>query len=143
MIWLLKCSGISDANLWHSSLKSLYFRKKKTDTSPVLDIGLFLLAKYHRFDALWIWKEGKIDALWDTFCYRGFHVTSFYQFYSLFTCHHTPDRHVGFLFTQSGIGKYNKMTRYFLFSSYHNTKLQLSNKNFSTHSVKILILSMK
>ena len=39
----------------------------------------------------------------------------------------------GFLLTWSGIGKYNKMSRYFLFSSYHNTKLQLSDKNISTH----------
>ena len=31
-------------------------------------LGLFQLAKYHRFDALWDWKEGKINALQDTFC---------------------------------------------------------------------------
>ena len=65
--------------------------------------------------------------------YRGFHVTS-YQANS--SSHHTPDHHVGFLFTRSGIGKYNKTTRYLLFlSSYHNTKLQLSDKKISTHTV--------
>ena len=52
-----------------------------------------------------------------------------------FASHHTPDHHVGFLFTQSSIGKYNKMSRYFVFSSYHNTKLQQSDKNISTHTL--------
>ena len=70
---------------------------------------------------------------------EGFHVTS-YQ--ANFASHHTCDRHVGFLFTRSSIEKYNKMC-YFLVSSYHNTKLQLSEKNISTHSVETLILSMK
>ena len=33
-----------------------------------------------------------------------------------FASHHTRDRHVGFLlFTRSGIGKYNKMSRFILF----------------------------
>ena len=71
---------------------------------------------------------------------EGFHVTS-YQ--ANFASHHTCYRHVGFLFTQSGIGRYNKMSCYFLFISYHNTKLQLSDKNISTHSVENLILSVK
>ena len=35
---------------------------------------------------------------------------------------------------QSGIGKYNKMSHYFLFSSYHNNKLQLSDKNIKTYT---------
>ena len=62
---------------------------------------------------------------------EGFHVMS-YQ--ANFARHHTQDHHVGFLFTQSSIRKYNKMSCYFLFSSYHNTKLQLSDKNIiSTH----------
>ena len=51
---------------------------------------------------------------------ESFHVTS-YQ--ANFESHHTRDSHVGFLLTQSGIGQYNKMSRYFLISSYHNTKL--------------------
>ena len=50
------------------------------------------------------------------------------------TSHHTGDSHVGFLFTQSGIAKYNKMSRFFLFGSYHNIKLQLSDKDISTHT---------
>ena len=65
------------------------------------------------------------------FTIEGFHVTS-YQ--ANFASHHTRGGHVGFFFTQSGIGKYNKMSPYFLFSSYHITKLQLSDKNISTHA---------
>ena len=69
---------------------------------------------------------------------EGFHVTS-YQ--ANFASHHTRNRHVGFLFAGDGIGKHNKMFRYFLFSSYHITKLQLSDKNISTHNwLKIQIL---
>ena len=52
-----------------------------------------------------------------------------------FACHHTRDRHVGFLSIRIGIGKQNKMSQNFLyFSSYHNNKLQLSDKNISTHT---------
>ena len=51
---------------------------------------------------------------------EGFHVTS-YQ--ANFASHHTRDRHVGFLFTWSAIGKYYKMSQNFLFSSYHKIKL--------------------
>ena len=47
---------------------------------------------------------------------------------------HTRDRHVGFQFTSEGIGKSDKMYHYFLFSSYHNTKLQPSDKNINTHT---------
>ena len=56
------------------------------------------------------------------FCHaiEGFHVTS-YQ--ANFASHHSRDRHVGFLLAWNGKGKHNKMSRYFLFSSYHNTKL--------------------
>ena len=68
---------------------------------------------------------------WSYHAIEGFHVTS-YQ--ANFASHHTRDGHVGFLFTWSGIGKYNKMSRYFLLSSYHNTKLQLSDKNICTYS---------
>ena len=50
----------------------------------------------------------------------GFHVTS-YQ--ANFASHRTRVRHVGFLFTSDGIGKSNKMFHYFLFSSFHITKL--------------------
>ena len=49
---------------------------------------------------------------------EGFHVTS-YQ--ANFASHLTRDRHVGFLSPQSSIGKYNKMSQNFLFSSYHCT----------------------
>ena len=57
--------------------------------------------------------------------------------YRGFSC----DRHVGFPFTCEGIGKSNKMFYYFLFSSYHITKLQPSDKNINTHTrVKFQIL---
>ena len=69
---------------------------------------------------------------------EGFHVTS-YQ--SNFASHHVRDRHVGFLFARSGIGKYKKISRYFLFSSYHNTKLQLSDKNINQHTYSVEILT--
>ena len=62
---------------------------------------------------------------------RGFHVTS-YQ--ADFASHRTFHHHVGFLFTWRGIGKHKKMSRNFLFSSYHNTKLHPSDKNISTHT---------
>ena len=62
---------------------------------------------------------------------EGFYV-KLYQ--ANFTSYHTRDRHVGFLFARDGIGKYNKMSHNFLFSSYHNTKLQLRDKNISTHN---------
>ena len=70
-----------------------------------------------------------------------FHVTSYEA-----NCasHHTRDVHVGFLYLQSGIGKPNKMSKNFSFISYHNTKLQLSDKNISTHTrvnFKILLRS--
>ena len=58
---------------------------------------------------------------------EGFYVIS-YQ--SKFASHHTRDCHVDFLFTRSSIGEYNKMSRYFLFSSYHNTKLQLNDNKY-------------
>ena len=70
---------------------------------------------------------------------EGFHVTS-YQ--ANFASHHTCDRHVGFLAPLSGIEKHNKMSHNFSYSSYHNTELQLSDKNISTHiQVKFKILS--
>ena len=65
---------------------------------------------------------------------EGFHVTS-YQ--ANFASHHTHDRHVGF--PSHGIGKHNKMFCYFLFSSYHIIKLQLSDKNISTHKHSMVI----
>ena len=46
----------------------------------------------------------------------------------------TRNCHVVFLSLQSGIGKHNKMPLNFSFSSYHNTKLILSDKNISTHT---------
>ena len=54
---------------------------------------------------------------------EGFHVMS-YQ--ANFASHHIRNYHVGFLnsfFPQSGIGKHNKKSQNFSFSSYHNTKL--------------------
>ena len=76
-----------------------------------------------------------IEQYWNTlhqyFPIEGFHVTSYH---ANFARHHTRDRHVRFLFTQSGIGKYLKMSHYILFSSYYKTKLQLSEKNISTHT---------
>ena len=51
-----------------------------------------------------------------------------------FASRHTRHRHVGFLFTCERIGKSNKMFHYFLFSSYHITKLQPSDKNINTHT---------
>ena len=50
---------------------------------------------------------------------ESFHVTS-YQ--ANFATHHSCDRHVGFLFQRSGIGKHKRMCYKFIFlsSSYHN-----------------------
>ena len=62
---------------------------------------------------------------------KGFHVTS-YQ--ANFAGHHTRNHHVGFLFTCDSIGKSNKMFHYFLFSSYHITRLQPNDKNISTYT---------
>ena len=59
------------------------------------------------------------------------HITMSYQ--ANFASHHTYDRHVGFIFARNGIGKYNKLSCYFLLSSCHNTKLQLRDKNITTH----------
>ena len=52
----------------------------------------------------------------------------------IFASHHTRNCHVGFLLAWHGIGKYNKMFPYFLFSPYYNTKLQQHVKNISTHT---------
>ena len=51
-----------------------------------------------------------------------------------FASHHTRDRHVGFLLALHGIGKHNKMSRYFLLSSYHISKLYRYGKNIRTHT---------
>ena len=67
----------------------------------------------------------------EDFPIEGFAVTSYP---ANFASHHTRDRHVGFLFPQSGIVKHNKMSQNFSFSSYQNTKLQVSDKNISTHT---------
>ena len=48
-----------------------------------------------------------------------------------------------FPFAWPVIGKYNKTSRYFLFSSYHNTKLRPSDKNLKTHTVEISNLVRK
>ena len=53
---------------------------------------------------------------------EGFHVTS-YQANS--ASHHTHNCHVDFLFARQSIRKHNKTFHYFIFSSCHNTKLQL------------------
>ena len=66
-----------------------------------------------------------------------------------FVSRHTHDYQVGFLFAKTGIGKHKKMSRNCLFSSNHNTKLPLSDKNISTqytvhtHLVKTLNPGMK
>ena len=73
---------------------------------------------------------GKINAA-EKWRIEGFHVMS-YQ--NNFAGHHTHDRHVGFLFAQSDIGKYNIMQLRFLFRSHRFTKLQLSDKNIGTHT---------
>ena len=52
-----------------------------------------------------------------------------------FASHHTRDRHVGFFFAPDGIGKQNKMSYFFFLNLYHNTKLQLSDKNITTHTL--------
>ena len=70
---------------------------------------------------------------------EGFNITSYL---ANFASHRIRDRHVGFLFPQSDIGKHNKMSQNFSFSLYHNTKLQLSDKNISTHTrvvIKIML----
>ena len=54
---------------------------------------------------------------------EGFHVTS-YQ--ANFATHDTRDHHVGFLTARDSIRKHNKIFHYFLLSSYHIAKLQLS-----------------
>ena len=64
-------------------------------------------------------------------CIEGFHVTS-YQVN--FASHHTRDRPVGFLSAHCGIWKYNKMSRYFVSSLFHTTKLKLRDKNDTTHT---------
>ena len=56
------------------------------------------------------------------------------SFQANFASHPTRDRHVGFFFAWVGMGKYNKMSLYFSFSSYHNTKLRPSDKNIKTHT---------
>ena len=56
-----------------------------------------------------------------------------------FASHHTRDRHVGFLSIQcSAILENTTKCAITLISSCHNTKLQLSDKYNSTHSVEIL-----
>ena len=62
---------------------------------------------------------------------EGFYVSS-YQ--ANFASHHTRDRHVCFLSAQDGIGKKQQKFHYFLFSSYHITELQLSDRNITTHT---------
>ena len=55
--------------------------------------------------------------------------------------HHPREPHAGFLSARSGIGKYNKMSRYFLLSSCHNTKFNLRAKSITTHTrLKLQIL---
>ena len=51
-----------------------------------------------------------------------------------FASHHTHCSLIGFLSTQNGIGKNQKIYHYFLLSSYHINKLQPSN-NISTHTL--------
>ena len=48
------------------------------------------------------------------------------SYQAILQVHQTRGHHVVFLFTRSGIEKYNKMSCYFLFNSYNNIKLHLS-----------------
>ena len=76
-------------------------------------------------------QREKSDCFKEMITIEGFHVMS-YQ--ANFASHQTRDRHVGFLLAWQGLGKHNKISRYFLLSSYHNTKLQQSDKNISIHT---------
>ena len=73
---------------------------------------------------------------------RGFHVSS-YQ--ANFESQQTRDRHIGFLFAWDGIGNHNEMFQYISSSPYYITKLQLIDRNISTHTqlVEISNPSMK
>ena len=70
-----------------------------------------------------------VITLFPHFPIMGFHVTSYK---ANFSSHPTRDHHVGFLL--HGIGKCNKMSCYFLYSSNHITKLLPSDKNIKTHT---------
>ena len=54
-----------------------------------------------------------------------------------FASHHTRNHNVCFLFAQDGIVKHNKILCYFI--SYHNIKLELSDKDISTHTLSLLL----
>ena len=58
----------------------------------------------------------------------------------IFASHHTCDHLVGFLLPQTGMGKYNKIPQNFLFSSYHNARLQPSYKILAHTLLKFEIL---
>ena len=58
-----------------------------------------------------------------------------------FASHRTHDCQICFLTPQSGTEKHNKMAQNFHNSSYHNTKLQLNDKNIRPRTcVKFKIL---
>ena len=100
-----------------------------------LELGLFIYRMYLVF-VLPVYFAIQPSLIFCTI--EGFHVTS-YQAH--FASHLTGGRHVGFHSLHSGVGKYNQMPQNFLFSLYHKTKLQLSDKNISTHTqVKFKIL---
>ena len=98
---------------------------------------------YHTFktmtlldSCIWVWNVKAWLRTVHTLFYleyaiEGSHMTS-HQ--ADFASHCTFDRHVRFLRPWRGIGKHKKMSRNFLFSSYHNTKLQPCDKNISTHT---------
>ena len=69
--------------------------------------------------------------LFKTHVTEGFHVMSYE---SNSASHNIRDLHVGFLSLQFDIEKHNKMSQNFSFSSYRNTKIQLRDKNISTHT---------
>ena len=75
------------------------------------------------------WKKNILTPTCQKQTTEGFHVT-LYQ--AKFASHHTRDRHVGVLIPQSGLENTRKCPRTFHF--YHNTKLQLSDNNISTHA---------
>ena len=93
-------------------------------------------------------KDKRPDMTFDTMDFskvkvtvEGFHVTS-YQ--ANFASHHTGNHHVGFLFPQHGIGKYNKLSCYLLFySSIPPYQIKTEHdKNINTHLGEILSPSM-
>ena len=75
----------------------------------------------------------KIDLIWRHMktLYRGFSCDVISRQFCKSSYSRPP---CWFPFAWPGIAKYNKMSHYFLFSSYHNTKLRPSEKNIKTYT---------